>query len=138
MTIANTLTVMGYVYKTIQPIMNGIISGHVLKKGMRQIDAETEDAVIVVSDGDAEQSQSGHLHINIYVKDVDAGTGNLVANTARLEEIASNDAAIVDALNAGDYSYLFKMYRMTDIYEDPDYKGQHFVGIFVEFKKTTF
>ncbi len=137
--IANTSVLATYAYKQIKSLLiPTYIAGSVYKKGMRPLDAKTEDAVIVISDGDAEQIQSGHLHINVYVQDIDAGTGNLVANLSRIAQIESFDNMILNSLNEGDTDYNFKYYKMTDHYEDEDYTNQHFVGFFIEFKKINY
>jgi len=137
--IATSSVIEIYVYKTMRDLLTTTyISGTVYRKGRRPLDAKTEDAVVVISDGDAEQVQSGHLHVNVYVQDIDAGNGNLEANLSRLAQIESLDSLIINALNGRDTDYNFKLYKMTDHYEDEDYKGQHFVGFFIEFKKINY
>lgn len=56
--------------------------------------SSSEDAVIAISGGDSEQIQTIRAHINIYVPDINNGTGNLVEDKTRLKELADHDETI--------------------------------------------
>lgn len=134
----NALRIEDDVYKTLVDVFSGIIGGTLYKEGTRPIDATTEDAVIVVSSGDAEQVQTGRMHINIYVPDVDNGSGNLVEDKARLAELADYDETIVETLNNVLYEeYSFHLYKMTDTFPEPGI-NQHFANVNLEFERITF
>ena len=129
--IRNSIGIADDIFAVLSAYLPGIISGGVYHKSTRPLDAETEDAVIIVSDADAEQIQGGHVHVNIYVPDIDAGTGNLVEDRGRLSQISARDEDIVGALNSALYAdYDFALSRATDTFEEAGLK-QHFVGIFI-------
>lgn len=134
----NALKIEDDIYNVLMDVFSGIISGTLYKEGTRPLDATTEDAVIIVSGGDAEQIQTGRAHINIYVLDVDNGSGNLVEDKTRLTELSGHDEAIVEALNEALLEeYSFRLNKMTDTFAEPDIK-QHFVNVNLEFERTTF
>lgn len=134
----NALKIEDDIYKTLVDVFSGIIGGTFYKEGTRPIDATTEDAVIIVSGGDAEQVQSGRAHINIYVPDIDNGSGNLVVDKDRLTELSDYDETIVEALNNTLFDeYTFRLYKMTETFSEVDIK-QHFVNVNLEFERITF
>lgn len=134
----NALKIEDDIYKALVDVFSGIISGTLYKEGTRPIDATTEDAVIVVSGGDAEQVQTIRAHINIYVPDVDNGSGNLVEDKTRLAELSDYDEAIVETLNNTLFEeYSFHLYKMTETFPEADIK-QHFVNVNLEFERITF
>lgn len=125
-------------YNALVDVFPGIIGGTLYKEGTRPIDATTEDAVIVVSGGDAEQVQTGRAHINIYVPDIDNGSGNLVVDKDRLTELSDCDETIVEALNNALFAeYTFRLYKMTDTFAEADI-NQHFANVNLEFERITF
>lgn len=134
----NALKIEDDIYKALVDVFSGIISGTFYKEGTRPIDATTEDAVIIVSGGDAEQVQTGRAHINIYVTDFDNDSGNLVEDKERLTELSGYDETIVEVLNNTLFEeYSFRLYKMTDTFSEPDMK-QHFVNVNLEFERITF
>lgn len=134
----NALKIEDDIYKTLVDVFSGIIGGTLYKEGTRAIDATTEDAVIIVSGGDAEQVQTGRAHINIYVPDIDNGSGNLVIDKDRLTELSDYDETIVEALNNVLFAeYTFRLYKMTETFSEVDIK-QHFVNVNLEFDRITF
>lgn len=134
----NALKIEDDIYKALVGVFPGIISGTLYKEGTRPLDATTEDAVIIVSGGDAEQVQIGRAHINIYVRDMDNGSGNLVEDKDRLTELSAYDEIIVEALNNALFEeYSFHLYKMTDCFAESDI-NQHFVNVNLEFERITF
>ena len=138
MTKKSALRVEKDIYEVLVNALPGIIGGTVFKEGCRPLDASTEDAVIIVSGGDVEQIQSGRAHINIYVPDIDNGSGNLVEDKERLTELSDHDTTIVEALNEYLFEeYSFRLYSMTETFSEPEIH-QHFVNVNLEFERITF
>lgn len=134
----NALKIEDDIYNALVDVFPGIISGTLYKEGTRPIDATTEDAVIIVSGGDAEQVQTGRAHINIYVSNIDNGSGNLVADKDRLAELSNYDETIVEVLNNALFAeYTFRLYKMTEAFPEVDI-NQHFVNVNLEFERITF
>lgn len=133
----NALKIEDDIYKALVDVFPGI-SGTLYKEDTRPIDSTTEDAVIIVSGGDAEQIQTGRAHINIYVPDIDNGSGNLVEDKDRLTELSGYDETIVELLNNALFEeYSFRLYKMTDTFAETDI-NQHFANVNLEFERTTF
>lgn len=134
----NALKIEDDIYNVLVDVFPGIISGTLYKEGTRPTDAKTEDAVIIVSGGDVEQIQTGRAHINIYVQDIDNGSGNLVEDKDRLTELSDCDETIVEALNNALFEeYSFRLNKMTDTFSEKDI-NQHFVNVNLEFERITF
>lgn len=74
----SALSIEDDIYNTLVDVLPCIIKGALYKKGTRPLDSSSEDAVIAISGGDSEQIQTIRAHINIYVPDINNGTGNLV------------------------------------------------------------
>ncbi len=126
------------IYDVLVNALSGIIGGTVYKEGCRPLNATTEDAVVIVSGGDAEQIQTGRAHVNIYVPDIDNGNGNFVEDKERLTELSDHDATIVEALNECLFEeYSFRLYSMTETFSEPDIH-QNFVNVNLEFDRITF
>lgn len=134
----NALKIEDDIYKVLVDVFPGIIGGTLYKEGTRPLDASTEDAVIIVSGGDTEQVQTVRAHINIYVPDVDNGSGNLVEDKTRLAELSDYDETIVETLNNALFEeYSFRLNKITDTFAEPDI-NQHFVNVNLEFERITF
>lgn len=104
---------------------------------VRGADAETEDAVLTVSTADAAQIQAGKARLNIYVRDIDIGQPNKVADTARLIEIAEKAETFVQELNGADTDYLFDLAQAPNAIAVPG-KSEHFVNFVFSFRLVTF
>jgi hypothetical protein len=134
----SALSIEDDIYNTLVDVLPGIIKGALYKKGTRPLDSSSEDAVIAISGGDSEQIQTIRAHINIYVPDINNGTGNLVEDKTRLKELADHDETIVEALNNALFEeYSFRLYKLTDSFAEPDMK-QHFVNVNLEIERITF
>lgn len=96
-----------------------------------------EDAVLTVSNATAEQIQDGIARINIYVPDLDNGSGRPVPDKERLIALSELDEQIIDVLNGADTDYEFDLAKGTETINAEAIK-QHFVNITIEFNHVTF
>lgn len=129
--------IMSDVYDVLRPYLETVVSGGVYKKE-RPIDASGEDVVIAVSNASAGQFQEGHAYVNIYVPDIDNGTGSLVENVERTTSLSGLHGVICDLLNSvlfGEYDFSPGKAAMT--LDEPDIY-QHFVSMDIFFKRITF
>lgn len=121
------------IYNLLKGELKSMISGSVYKNGMRPIDAQTEDAVIAVSDASAEQIQLGHVQINVYVPDI-----NDTPDKARMTELSEQHENLCELMNAlTTDEYTFYPSRAARPYEVPELR-QHFVNFEIEFERITF
>ena len=65
-------------YAALEELMGRTIKGTFYPSETRPLDADTEDAVLTVSNVTADQIQEGRARLNIYVPDIDNGGGSLV------------------------------------------------------------
>lgn len=134
----STLEVAHHIYQEVASWIDARISGNVYPFDCRPMDSHDEDAIIIVSTATADQIQEGRAKINIYVADIDNGSGRNVPNIERLQEIARLDEDIVNALNeSANRDYLWDLSQATEVVADTAI-GQHFVNISLSFKSTTF
>ena len=127
-----------FVYDALAPLLSkdqgiGVISGDLYPEDCRPLDSDKEDAVIAVGDGFPSQIQSGRVRVNIYVPDIDCGFGRKVKDKGRCQEIAALDKEILRLLNAASNQYLWKFFRTTKTFAEPDIE-QHFVNVNLSFK----
>jgi len=111
------------------------IKGSVYKDGTRPINATTEDAVITFVAGLDDQIQTGAINLNVYVPDIDNGTGTLVKNTARCRALGILVNQIVKATTPGNYYWSLGGTIQTF---PADQIGQHFVNAKIKFQLATF
>lgn len=126
------------VFVLLEPYLNKFVEGGVYRNGCRPGDSKAEDAVIAVSNASADQIQVGHVYVNIYVPDVNNGTGFLVPAKGRLTELSGLHESLCEYMNE----------RTTDEYTFYPGKSaktipesnihQHFVSMDIEFQRTTF
>lgn len=121
------------IYNLLKDELKSMISGNVYKNGMRPIDAQTEDAVIAVSDASADQIQLGHVQINVYVPNI--GDMPDKARMTELSEQHENLCELMNALTTDEYT--FYPSRAARPYEVPELR-QHFVNFEIEFERITF
>lgn len=116
-----------------------VIGGELYKSEQRPINSKKEDAMIIVSSGDAEQIQEGRFRVHIYVPDIDngSGEGSLVPDKTRLCELASLDQTVIDLLNSSLTEYSFNRFEMTSSIAAEGIE-QHFVNIAIKYKRITF
>lgn len=126
------------VYDVLKDEIEGLIDGLVYKSGCRPIDSDIEDAIISVSNASGDQVQLGHVIINIYVPDIDNGSGSIIPNKSRLRELADYTESIIETLNeCTTDEYTFYQGRATKTYNEPDIL-QHRVSMDLEFQRITF
>lgn len=137
MAIKNTITIEQDIYAALEQFFAGKISGSLYPSDCRPLNSQLEDAVITVSNASAEQIQAGRARLNIYVSDIDNGSGRYVPDLGRLEELALLDEEIVAILNEANTDYRFGLFQATAKIADPGIK-QHFVNVNLEFNCITF
>lgn len=121
------------IYNLLKDELKSMISGNVYKNGMRPIDAQTEDAVIAVSDASAEQIQLGHVQVNVYVPNI--GDKPDKARMTELSEQHENLCELMNELTTDEYR--FYPSRAARPYEVPELR-QYFVNFEIEFERITF
>lgn len=124
-------------YDALEHFFEGKISGEFYPSDCRPADSEVEDAVLTVSNATSEQIQDGIARINIYVPDLDNGSGRPVPDKDRLIAISELDEQIIDVLNEADTDYEFDLAKSTETINAEAIK-QHFVNITIEFNHVTF
>lgn len=124
-------------YDALEHFFEGKISGEFYPSDCRPADSEVEDAVLTVSNATAEQIQDGTARINIYVPDLDNGSGRPVPDKERLIALSELDEQIIDVLNGADTDYEFDLAKGTETINAEAIK-QHFVNITIEFNHVTF
>lgn len=124
-------------YDALEHFFDGKISGAFYPSDCRPADSEVEDAVLTVSNATAEQIQDGIARINIYVPDLDNGSGRPVPDKERLIALSELDEQIIDVLNGADTDYEFDLAKGTETINAEAIK-QHFVNITIEFNHVTF
>ena len=126
------------IFNVLESFFSGVIGGTVYMQGCRSLDAKTEDVVIAVTSGTADQIQTGRARVNIYVPDMDNNSGTLVPDKERIQELEKFDSAVVVALNTVLFEeYEFYLFEMTDTVKAEGI-NQHFVNIKLEFERITF
>ena len=124
-------------YDALEHFFEGKISGEFYPSDCRPADSNVEDAVLTVSNATAEQIQDGIARINIYVPDLDNGSGRPVPDKERLIALSELDEQIIDVLNGADTDYEFDHAKGTETINEEAIK-QHFVNITIEFNHVTF
>ena len=109
-----------------------IVDGELYKDGpMRPLDSDKEDVVMAFKTGEDGQFQEGYVVINIYVPDIDNGSGGNTKNSARTTAISQACYEIFENKSFGEY--LFWYGNMVNTFSE-DEIGQHFVNIDLRFK----
>ena len=125
-------------FKVAKTFFKGKVNGSVYREGCRPSDSEKEDVVCIASFADAEQIQEGESLIDIFVKDVSNIGNRKQPDKKRIGEISSLDLKFVEALNiAFADEYVFNLSRATD-YDILPNSNQHYVTIYLSFKRKTF
>ena len=137
MAIKGTPQIEQDIYDALETFFSGRIGGSLYEEGCRPLDSKLEDAVITVSTAGAEQIQEGKAKINIYIPDIDNGSGHPVPHKDRIQEVSDFAEPIIEALNDYDTDYEFKLDKAAKEYINHENK-QHFVNISIEFKRITF
>lgn len=133
----STIRIELEMYSALEALMEQTIKGTFYSSGLRPDNAETEDAVLTVSNADAGQIEQGRARLNIFVPDINCGQPTKVADKARLDELAAIQDKVIETLNEADTDYLFDLFQATQIVAVPD-KDEHFVNINISFRLVTF
>lgn len=127
-----------YVYNLLRasPIKD-LITGSIYLSGLRPINSEKEDTVIIFQTAINGQFQDGSLNINTYVPDIPFENGGVITNIknfqrCKLIERACQD--FVDSLEVGKYRFSLGSTIQTFEYEG----DQHFINMRLRFSNTTF
>ena len=137
MAIKGTPQIEQDIYDALEAFFSGRIGGSLYEEGCRPLDSNLEDAVITVSSAGAEQIQEGKAKINIYIPDIDNGSGHPVPDKGRSQEVSSFAEPIIEALNDSDTDYDFELEKAPKEYINHENK-QHFVNISIQFNRVTF
>ena len=124
-------------YAALEELMGNTIKGTFYPSEVRPLEANTEDAVLTVSNATAGQIQEGRARLNIYVPDINNGGEILVPDKARLMELEKITDEVVEKLNEADTAYIFDLFQSTATIAVPG-KSEHFVNIGIHFKLATF
>ena len=111
--------------------LKATITGQIYRDGYRPLNAKTEDAVISFLTGLDAQTQTGVLNLNIYVSDIDNGTGVLVKNGARCRTLEMLANQIILGFTPGAYRYELGGIIQTFAAEGTN---QHFVNARIKFQ----
>ena len=128
-----------FIYDTLAPLLakdvreEEVISGDLYPEDCRPLDSMLEDAVIAVGSGFPGQIQTGHARINIYVPDIDNGSGRKVKDKDRCTALSQLDKEILHLLKSADTDYYWWLFNTTVTIADPAIE-QHFVNINLSFK----
>ena len=113
------------------------VGGKVYYRGLRPIQKNSssykEDIVIAFLAGDGTDVQSGTCLLNVYVPDMQVGSGMFYTNKERCVAIAEALEQFPMFANQSDSGIYFKQSGMIATFAEEDIK-QHFVSLKLEFK----
>lgn len=115
--------------------LKSTISGSVYLQGTRPLNSIKEDAVISFLTGLDDQIQTGVVNLNVYVPDLNNGTGILVKNVSRCKTLEMLCNTIIKGLTPGEYKFRLGSTIQTFKAEGID---QHFVNVKIKFELATF
>lgn len=112
------------------------MTGKVYYDGSRPRDSKAEDAVIILTDGDAEEVQEGTVTINVFFPDTDPWSdGVFVEDGERAETLETLAQEWADSLTCDKTDgYLFRLASAIHTTPEPDTR-EHFVVIRLSFKQ---
>ena len=120
-------------YAALEELMGKTIKGTFYPSEVRPLEANTEDAVLTVSNATAGQFQEGRARLNIYVPDIDIGGTSLVPDKGRIAELEAMTDEVVEKLNEADTAYFFDLFQATATITVPG-KSEHLVNIGIHFR----
>lgn len=106
-----------------------------LYKNSRPLNSQLEDIVVSFKTGLDGQFQDGAVTVNIWVPNIDNGSGQKVINSARCTAIEAKANEVIPQYTSSEY--LFSLGNMIQTFEEPEI-NQHFVNIDLRFRRTTF
>ncbi len=105
------------------------LNGGIYYEGLRPIGSHREDAVLVFTQGQAGQIDTGTVTVLVYVPDIDHdGTGALVENKRRTAEVEAAALSWVKELQSDLTGYMIEL-SQTILTMPDDAIQQHFVSI---------
>lgn len=112
------------------------IRGGLYRNGMRPNNADSEDAIVTFITGLDAQIQTGALNLNVYVPDIDNGSGVLIKNGLRCQMLEILVNGIVQDLNPVT-EYRFSLGAIVQTFT-AEGLNQHFVNAKIKFQLATF
>lgn len=105
------------------------LNGGIYYEGLRPIGSRREDAVLVFTQGQAGQVDTGSVTVLVYVPDIDHdGTGALVENKRRTSEVEAAALSWVKELQSDLTGYKIEL-SQTILTMPDDAIQQHFVSV---------
>lgn len=120
------------IYNLLAPRIKEQISGKVYKSNLRPKSSTLEDAVIIFTGGLDGQIQRGVVTVNIYVPDIQTGSGALEKDTARCRDLANIMISIIDETETSEYELTRN--DMIRTYEHEEI-NQHFINTKITFRR---
>lgn len=114
--------------------LNRVLRGTVYRDGMRPINSQSEDAVIKFLAGLDNQVQSGVVILNIYVPNIDAGTGYKVKDVARCKALEKSVHELIQGLTIQEYDLSFDGIPQAFEVEGLE---QYFINVRLNFRRIT-
>lgn len=114
-----------------------MLSGKLYKDGtMRPLNSTEEDAILSFKAGLDGQIQEGAVTLNIYVPDIDNGSGGKTKNSARTAAISQKaNEEFGEGKHVG--NYWFRLGNIVQTYK-AEIPNQHFVSVDLRFRLRTF
>lgn len=134
--IKGTAAVQQDIYDAIYPVLQGRISGALYPGDTRPLDSAVEDAVIVATAPTVEKYQKGRARVLVFVPDVDNGSGRMVPDLERLQEIEPLGIEILEALNTLD-EYAFSFFSAPELAHHPE-ATEHFLDFQYQYSRISF
>lgn len=125
------------VFNALDGFFDGVISGSLYPKNCRPFGSKLEDAIISGANPTADQVQYGSIKLNVFIPDIDNGSGRFVPNTARLQAIELLNSTLIETLNASSAEYHFWQGMAPASIQEQD-TNQHFINFDIKFKRITF
>ena len=121
------------VYDALKVAVGRIIGGTFYRSECRPIDSHAEDAELSVSSLSADQVQDGVVALNIYVQDINNGSGRFVPNKMRTAELSSHMSELLIALQKSMPEAEIKPYVACQTIAN-DNGREHFVNQLIRIK----
>ncbi len=125
------------VYNLFKDEIQAFIKGKVYLRGTRPLKENTEDlkedAIISFMTGLDNQIQRGALNINIYVKDIDNGSSDLVKDVSRCLEVERFMLNLIEKWSVKS-EYKFWLGQTINTFAE-DNINQHFVNVKLKYKR---
>lgn len=115
--------------------LKGMIGGTIYKDGMRPVNSDKEDVVVVFAGGLDAQFQSGIVIVNIFVPNINNGGTKKVKNIARCTALETEANEWLMSLKPTDYRFSLDSIISSKQALEID---QHYVNIRIKFDYKTF